>query len=74
MIHWTRAYIETWLETLGHMIGQGGCLPPDAGARLIATMRSFLPSDALLPLAQFRLDRTIRNLAGAARRAVEKAA
>jgi glyoxylase-like metal-dependent hydrolase (beta-lactamase superfamily II) len=74
MIHWTRAYLETWLETVGHLIGPDGRLPDGGEAKLLATLRSFLPSDALIDLAQFRLDRTIRNQAGAARRAVETAA
>jgi glyoxylase-like metal-dependent hydrolase (beta-lactamase superfamily II) len=72
MIRWTSAYIETWLDTLGHLLGAGDAsIPPDTQEQLMTTMRSFLPSDDLFTLAQFRLDETIRKLSGPARRSLE---
>ncbi|MCA8907084.1 MAG: MBL fold metallo-hydrolase [Rhodospirillaceae bacterium] len=70
LLHWNRAYIHMYLETLGTLLGPAADLDDAGKATLVATIRSFLPSNDLIQLAQFKLDETIHHLGAAARRAV----
>ncbi|MEJ2620785.1 MAG: MBL fold metallo-hydrolase [Candidatus Thiodiazotropha sp.] len=61
-IYWTSAYIQMYLGILGDLLEGGDTLTPARQQQLIAALRSFLPSEDLIELAQFKLDETIRVL------------
>ena len=75
LVHWNRGYIGMYLEALGRLLGSAhttdeGGLDAVGKAHLVANLRAYLPSDALLELARFNLDTTISNLRAQARQAV----
>ena len=51
-----------YLGMLRALLNGDGTLSPSRQQRLIAAMRSFLPKDDLMELAQFKLDETIAVL------------
>lgn len=61
-IYWTQGYIRMYLGMLRALLEGGGVLSPSRQQRLIAAIRSFLPKDDLIELAQFKLDETIAVL------------
>jgi glyoxylase-like metal-dependent hydrolase (beta-lactamase superfamily II) len=65
-IYWAQAYILMYLRILGDLLKGGDALNPHGQQRLIAALRSYLPNDNLIELAQFKLDETIRVLSPAA--------
>ena len=71
LIQWTAGYIRMYLRTLRDALARDPGFGPGAEARLVETILSYLPSDKLLDLAQFRLDLTAQNLARVARDAKE---
>ncbi len=71
LIQWTAGYIRMYLRALRDVLDADQGFGPAAQKRLVDTIRSYLPSDALIDLAQFRLDITAHNLARVARDAKE---
>jgi glyoxylase-like metal-dependent hydrolase (beta-lactamase superfamily II) len=61
-IYWTQAYIQMYLGMLGDLLQGGDSLPPVRQHQLLAALKSYLPSEHLFELAQFKLDETIRAL------------
>ena len=71
-IYWAQAYIRMYLNILGDLLEGGDTLSPARQQRLIAALKSYLPSDNLIELAQFKLDETIRVLSPAANAAAKQ--
>lgn len=71
LIQWTAGYIRMYLRALRDVLAADPAFGAAAQARLVGTLRSYLPSEALIDLAQFRIDVTARNLAHVARDAKE---
>ncbi|HCQ63846.1 MAG TPA: hypothetical protein DIU07_01110 [Rhodobacteraceae bacterium] len=71
LIQWTAGYIRMYLRALRDALDTDREFGPAAQKRLVETIRSYLPSDDLIDLAQFRLDITAHNLARVARDAKE---
>ena len=70
-IYWAQAYIQMYLRMLGDLLEGGDVLSPARQQRLITALKSFLPSDNLIELAQFKLDETIHVLSPAANAAAK---
>ncbi|MCB1331322.1 MAG: hypothetical protein KDK28_18530, partial [Maritimibacter sp.] len=68
---WTAGYIRMYLRALRDVLAVDPAFGAAAQARLVDTIRSYLPSEALIDLAQFHIDVTARNLAHVARDAKE---
>jgi glyoxylase-like metal-dependent hydrolase (beta-lactamase superfamily II) len=62
VIYWTEGYIRMYLDMLKALLEGGSVLSSSRQQRLVAAMRSFLPKDDLIELAQFKLDETIAVL------------
>jgi glyoxylase-like metal-dependent hydrolase (beta-lactamase superfamily II) len=71
LIQWTAGYIRMYLRAMRDALDLDPGFGPGAEIRLVETIRSYLPSDDLIDLAQFRLDITAHNLARVARDAKE---
>jgi glyoxylase-like metal-dependent hydrolase (beta-lactamase superfamily II) len=61
-IYWAHAYIQMYLGILGDLLEGGEVLNTAQQQRLISALKSYLPSDNLFELTQFKLDETIRVL------------
>jgi glyoxylase-like metal-dependent hydrolase (beta-lactamase superfamily II) len=61
-IYWAQAYIHMYLGILGDLLQGGDVLNAIQQQRLITALKSYLPSDNLIELAQFKLDETIHVL------------
>lgn len=71
LIHWTAAYIRMYLGAMRDALADDPGFGHAAQVRLMQAIRSYLPSEDLIDLAQFRLDLTARNLARVARNVKE---
>jgi glyoxylase-like metal-dependent hydrolase (beta-lactamase superfamily II) len=65
MLYWQKAYITAFLDTLHTLSGGRDALDAAGKERLIARMRSFLPSEQNINLLMYELDETIHLLANA---------
>ena len=67
VIYWVKGYIEMYVATLRELLRGQEELSDRDKAILLARMRSYLPSEDLMGLAQWGMDAAVRNLAASFR-------